>query len=809
MSEGQDRAPSGILWWFLVGLAAVTVLFYRDFIFDPGRILAGSDMVLEGIPLRKFFVEEILAGRGVPLWTPHVYAGMPYVGLLPGPIFYPTTALYFLMPLGRAIGWTFVIHTFLGGAFAYFLARSFNLRRWSAVVCGASFVLSGYVTSHLFGGQDGRIFAMTLFPLALGMLERALRSGDPRWYCGLALTVALQIFTPHMQVVYFSSLALSLYLVFHLVVRVRSRTARSGNDRGRGWVAYAKPAAGFGLAFLAAAGLGAIQLFPTFALLEHVTRAAPEQAYTFAASWALPAQEVSAFFLPDLIGSYQTYWGANGIKLHTEYLGAVPIALAILAGAASFRSALRREQRHAIWFLWAASTLGVLFALGAATPVHRVAYTVLPMISSFRAPSMMLGPVVVFIALLAGFGWDSVLAGREAAGREGEEEGPGFPASWLTLGLLGAPVLLMALIAALSPEGLQRFAELSWYPSGWPRRPPAELATSLRTGGGFLLAGFALAWGVGYGVASRRLGEFAVVAVVLFGVADAWRIASRYVPTQDAEDVVAVADDTVLATLREDAGPGDRVWACGFRCGFNTYRANRFMSEGVSSATGDQKFLLKSYARLLGGFQPDEGLLQYPSLIPLLGVRYVIWGVPQPGLELLAQEPGKHLYRIPKPPHAYFPDVVRTIQDSTEALAQVRINPDPQMVAIVEPSGGRSAPAAGQGTASIVEYAPERIEIEVQAEMGGLLVVSEMDHPYWHAYVDDVETEIWRTDIALRGIEVPTGSHRVRFEYRSPAFRAGGWTSAASGALLLAVVTGSFRRRRRANRDPSAGAHDG
>ncbi len=802
MAEVQDNGAKAIFWGFLGAVAVATVLFYRDFVF-AGQLLLGSDMALEGIPLRQFYVDEIAAGRGVPLWTPHVYAGMPYVGLLPGPIFYPTTALYFLLPLARAIGWTFVAHTFLGGMFAYFMARSFDLRRWSAVVCGASFLLSGYVTSHLFGGQDGRMFAMTLFPLAFGMLERALRSGAARWYCGLALTVALQIFTPHMQVVYFTSLALSLYLLFHLVVRVPAGASEGEANGSGGWRAYATPTAWFAASFVGAAGLGAIQLFPTFALLDHVTRAAPEQAYAFAASWALPPQELTAFFLPDLIGSWRTYWGSNGIKLHTEYAGVIPLALSLLALAASFRPTLRHSHRRVIWFLWVAAGLGILFALGAATPIHRIAYTLLPMIGSFRAPSMMLAPVVVFFALLAGFGWDVVLAARES--EEGERGGSAFPASWPILILLGAPILLFGLAAVANPEGLQRFALLSWYPAGWPRLPTPELASSLRSGGLISLGGFGLAWGLGYAVASRRVSSLAVIAILLFIVADAWRIAERYIPPADARSLASVADDAVLAKLREDAAPGERVWACYITCGFDNYRANRFMSEGVSSATGNQKFLLASYARLVGGFQPDEGLRQYRGLIPLLGVNYVIWGAPLEGLEQLAEAPGRHLYKIPAPPHAYFPAAVRTTSDSTQALTDVRENPDPRSLAILEVGDGGTAPSAGVGTATIVRYEPELIELDVRADAGGLLVISEMLHPYWHAYVDDVEARIWGTNIAVRGVEVPTGRHQLRFEYRSPAFRTGVGVSAVSLVLLLGVLAGSLRTPRRGRSEPGAG----
>lgn len=777
MTATSPRIP--VVWWFLAGAALASVLFYRDFLFHSERLIFGTDMLLEGFPLRQFYVEEIRAGRGVPLWTPHTYAGIPFVAQLPGPIFYPTTLLYFVMPLYRAIGWGFVLHTFLSGAFGYFLARSFRLRPSAAVVCGASFMFTGYVMSHLYGGHDGRMFGMTLIALALAFLNRALESGEARWYGGLAVTVALQIFTPHTQVMYFSSLALSLFLVFHLIFRVR----KSGEDR---WKVYAVPIAGFGLAFMAAVAIGAAQLFPTLALLENATRVAAEQGYAFAASYALPPQELTALFLPDLISSLPgSYWGQNPIKLHTEYLGSVPLALALLAVAAALRPRLGREHRRVIGFLGVATCLGILFALGGATPVHRIAYAVVPMIGSLRAPAMMMGPVSVFVALLAAYGWEAVSVERESGRRDGS------PVSWIALALLATPILLLGLAAVLSPRGLLNFALLSWYPAGWPRQPAPELASSLRVNGLFLLGGFSLAWGLGWAVSRRRIGEVALVAIVLFAVVDLGRIDARYLETRDA--AAELEADPVLAMLQSHAGPGERVWAPALG-GEYTYRPNRFMYYGVSSATGVHKFMLRPYARLVGGITPDEGLLRYPNLLALLGVQYLITPGAQAGMEALAESEGRYLYQIEAPPHAFFPAAIQVARDTIEALRLTRSNADPLALAIVEAEAGVEAPEAGRGTATIARYEPDLIELDVEAERAGLLAVSEIYHPGWRAYVDGVERHIWRTNVAFRGVEVPRGTHRLRFAYESRSYRIGVWLSLVTAVLVSVVIGLSWRR---------------
>ncbi len=800
----------------------VCTLFYRDFIFHPERLIFGSDMLFEGISLRRFYTDEILAGRGVPMWVPHVYGGMPFVGLLPGPIFYPTTLLYLLMPLHRAIGWTFVMHTFLGGAFGYFLARSFRLRPSSAVVCGGAFMLTGYVTSHLWGGQDGRMFGMVLIPLALGCLNRGLESGKARWFCGVAFAIAAQTFTPHTQVMYFSSLALALLFLFHIVFRIprdrgratrdrertprdRGRTPRGdeqagGRDRsGRGDRAspgdrrraalkpYLKPVAGFGLAVAGAVALSGPQLFPTLALLGSVTRVSGGAGYEFAASFALPPQELTAFFLPDLVSSLPgSYWGSNPLKLHTEYLGSVPIALAIVGVAAGFGRGAPLSQRRVIRFLAAASVLGVLFAMGDKTPVHRIAYYTLPLMDSLRAPAMMIGPVTVFVSLLAAYGWEAALRSRS---------GEDIRISWPALGLLGGPLLLLGAAAAVNPQGLLNFAVASWYPEGWPRRPDPALASALRANGLLLLAGFAVSWIACWTVARRRIGSWAVAAVVVVGVADLWRVDERYLVVADASP--QLAPDGIMTTLAEVAGPGERVWAPNLAGAPRNYRPNELTYHGVSSAAGLQKFLLDPYARLIGG-SPEEGLIRYPEARELLNVRYVIMPGRQEGVESVAEASGRNLYAFPPGAgYAYFPAGITEAPDSSAALAEVRRNGDFPAMSIVEERPGFAPPEAGRGSAAVVRYEPDFIELDVVAEKAGLLVVSELHDPGWRAFVDGDERDVWRANAALRGVVVPEGRHRLVFEYRSRSFALGVWTCFAALGLAGAGLARSCLRSRR------------
>jgi hypothetical protein len=745
---------------FAVLCALLALLFYREFVFAPDRVLFGTDMLDQAFQLRKFGVEEIRSGRGFPLWNPYVYGGLPYLAVLPGPVFYPTSLLYLLMPLHRAIGWTFVLHTALGGLLGYAAARSLRLGAGASALAGLAFMFTGMVVSTAYGGHDGRMFAMVLAPAAFVCVVRGLETGWPGWFAGMGVVVALQAFTPHVQVMYYASLLLVLYAALSLVA-----TWKSG-ERRRALRLAGLLAAGFGIAGLVAAA----QLVPTWRILEIAVRGGTgESGYGFAASWALPPQEISALALPDLVGSLGTYWGTNPFKLHTEYLGAVPLALALVG-----LTGLRRDGRALR--LGAVALVALLFALGAATPLHRVTYHLVPFVSRFRAPSMMLGPGALYVALLAGLGWE-----RLAAARRGEGGGEGRALPWGWLGALSAPFLLFGLAALASPAGLVRWAHTTLFPPGWDRLPgPGGLGT-LRANGAFLLAGFGLTLAAARGLARRGWRPAPILFLLLaLLVADLWRVDARYVTTLTTAE--AFPDDPAAERLRESLGPGERVFPVPGR---RTWGPNELMGSRVPSVTGSQNFRLEWYERLTGGISYRN--LGVPVSWALLDVAYVAVDEPveTPLLAPFGSGARGSVYAVAEErPHAWFPSAVEATRDTAAALRRVLGLEDPESLAVVEAD---AAPPAGAGSARLVSSEPNEVVLELETERTGLLFVSEIWHPSWHAFVDGVEVEVLRTNVAFRGVVVPAGARELRFRYSPAEFRLG-FALSALGLLLAGLL---------------------
>ncbi|MFW6084717.1 MAG: hypothetical protein ACODAA_05835 [Gemmatimonadota bacterium] len=793
------KLPGPPVAWFGLVAALITAWLYRAFIFDPEVMLFGQEMIDQSWQLREFAMTEIEAGRGLPLWNPYLFGGLPYVAILPGPVFYPTTALYFVLPLFRAIGWTFVLHTFLAGLFAWFAARSLSLRRWPAAVTGLAFMLTGFFVSMNEAGHDGRMFTIALIPLAFAFLERGLQSRRIHWFLAMGLVVACQIFTPHVQLMYYSSLALSLYMLVRVIWMAREEG--DWKPAGRVFGLYA-------LGFLAAAAIGMAQLLPTLELRAFAVRGSTGlTGYDFASSWAVPAQEITALVLPDLIGSLETYWGANPFKQHTEYVGIVPAALAVIG-----LTTVRRDRRAGL--IAGIAVLCVLFALGAATPVHRIAYEIVPMVREFRAASMMMGPAAFFVALLAGMGWQHVLDTRDArkpAGA-GEEAGGGpHPGdlAWPWILALSAPVLLLGLAAALAPEGLVRWAQTSWYPSGWSRRLAADAVGALQANGWLLLGIWGSVLALAFGVARRRLPTEVVLAVLVLLVFDLTRVDERYISvTTPAEQF---APDALQAALHEEMDPLARVFP------LEGYGPNAMMVHDIRSVAGMQNFRLEWTETLLGGL--DYRNLGAPALWPVLDLEYLVTRqeIQTPLLERGPTGPRGTAWRIVDDfPHAWFPAAIEPQPTEGEAAVQrLAGRGSPTDFALVAAPGearsaaGTSLPAAGRGSARVRSFTPNEIVLDVEAEAGGLLVVSKIFHPNWRAAVDGEEVPVWRADLALRGVEVPAGDHTVRFTYSARSVRRG---LLLGGFALLACLAGialGWRSTRSRSGRPESGVADG
>jgi membrane protein YfhO len=106
-----------------------------------------------------------------------------------------------------------------------------------------------------------------------------------------------------------------------------------------------------------------------------------------------------------------------------------------------------------------------------------------------------------------------------------------------------------------------------------------------------------------------------------------------------------------------------------------------------------------------------------------------------------------------------------------------------------------AADAPPRGTAvGIAREELHRVELDATLTAPGLLVLADSYYPGWRAFVDDEEVAIRPVNHLFRGVPLPAGAHRVRFEYRPASFLAGAALSLLALATWLALAAGPWAR---------------
>ncbi|MGH2561562.1 MAG: YfhO family protein, partial [Thermomicrobiales bacterium] len=114
---------------------------------------------------------------------------------------------------------------------------------------------------------------------------------------------------------------------------------------------------------------------------------------------------------------------------------------------------------------------------------------------------------------------------------------------------------------------------------------------------------------------------------------------------------------------------------------------------------------------------------------------------------------------------------------------------DPRRTALLEVAPPPLAQPSNPATDSVAfdRYEPDRLRLTVQTEAAGLVVVSEVYDPGWHAYVDDERTPLYVADHVLRAVAVPAGTHTVEMRYEPRSLRVGIAISAVFAVAVLVV----------------------
>lgn len=777
-SPFQPRWPT--LWACLAFVIAALIVCLPMF---GGQLLLGDDQLIVGYGFREWGGAMFKETGSIPQWDPFQFGGMPYIAAMHGDIFYPTAWLRWLLPIDLAINLGFALHFVLAGVAMYLLLRALRLGWAAAVVGGLSYELTGIVASLVSPGHDGKLYVSALAPLVFLALLRAIRDQKMWGYALLAVVVGLTLVSPQYQMAYYLLFAAGiwgLYLVFF------------DPERPTG-IRWPVPLALALFAVMLGIGISGIQAIPFLEYIPFSPRATggPSGGWIYATSYAFPVNEIFTTILPQFNGVLEHYWGGNGMKLHTEYLGVAVIILAILAfGAPGRRRLMIALGIIALFFLF--------ISFGAHTPFYRLWYEVMPMVKKTRAPGMAFYLTALVACIFAAIGVERLLRGEVSRKRLA-----------VAGGILGGFALL-GVVGALQPFA-QGFAI--------PEQMSAVQANAdqLRSGALRLLVAVAgsvlVIWLVMRGI--LRAG-WAVALLGVAVVADLWSVDREFFRYQPPSSTV-FRSDPVLDHLR-NVKPPFRVLDLGIASrttgGRTVYQPSQTYVSRFQTLLGYHGQELRYYDDLLGG-KNEWRNLGNPNLWDLLAVRYII----TPDSHQL---PGFHLVVGPALSNSGIP-VLLYEQDSIPPYVRVMPAaakvPEDQLVATVTdarfpvesivlfPESASVAPAPIQGPfvppvgvqAEITEWAPGamRIALSGNATREFYLLIAENWYPGWQASADGKPVPVHRGDNTLLTVVLQPGTRSVDLKFEDPAYKTGKMVTLV--ALLLAVglsfLPASLQRR--------------
>ena len=769
---GEPRFATA--WAAVVYIVATLILGYPALV---GRFLVNpsSDQYIGGYAFREFAAASLRAGHGFPLWNPYLFGGMPYVAAMSGDIFYPTFLMRMIMPTDVAMTWAFIIHIILAGLFTYILLRACRFSFYGALTGGLVYMMGGPISSYVSPGHDGKLYVSALLPLVLFLLVRAIRDSKAWSYGVLAIVIGLACLSPHPQLFQYMLLvsgAFALWLAFG------SDNAPALDRR----VAF-KRLGGSLVAVCVGTVMGAIQYTSVLQYVPWSPRAGGLSGWAHATSYSFPPEELINTYIPQFTGMFDHYWGQNGIHLHSEYLGAVALMLALLGVVYAWRPDRRSFGRF--WFI--TFIVGLLWSLGGFTPFYHLVYALVPGTKYFRAPSTMIFVVGLCVAIFAAFGAERLE--RADVTRQ-------YAVGWLVAAavvlLLGVTGMLTNIASTIAPPDHQEGVALN---------APLLLVGAVRTAVFTAIAAGLLLLLV-LGKAKR-----AVIAwgVLVLTAADLWSIEHQYWMFS-APAKVLYADNATLDYVRKQPVPG-RV----LQLPANAPNApiaphdpflefNALMVQRIRTVMGYHGNEIGRYHDLINARLTD------PQLWRLLNVKYILTNlpnIPDSGFTKVvgptqdAAGTTTYLYTVPTddPPAWVAPVIVKASDDqSLSAVLDPRF--DIRRGAIFDTSaavqGARitALPEPSAVEATVTRYDPGHIDADLSqpAPRGSALMVSENYYPGWVATADGKPAVVGRADYVLIGVALPDGARHIDLTFTSAAYERGKAITIVAILIALAML---------------------
>ncbi|MBV8252244.1 MAG: YfhO family protein [Chitinophaga sp.] len=801
-----------------------------------GKVVNQSDMMnVQG--MAKEAKDYYQQTGDIPLWSNSMFGGMPTYVVYTGPnankIAFLNKAVCLFLPDP-------INMLFLAMICMYILACVLNIKYWIRIAGAIAFAFCTYNVILIDVGHVTKMYDIALMPAVFAGILLTYRG---KYFSGAALTMvatALFIYNNHLQVIYYTFICIVFVVIAAFIHFYKTKQLST----------FIKASA----ILLVAGVMGVLPSINTLLVTQEyaeytmrgskseLTIHSPEESggakkdtkstgldIDYAYDWSYGIKESFTFLIPGYAGNassakpgvgsntYQALVKIGAPEAQAEqilqqapfpmyhgdqpkgtsgpvYVGAIICLLFVL-------SLLIVRSWH-IWWLIPITIVGFVLAWGNHFMiVNEFLFYHLPYYNKFRAPAMaLIIPSFSFVVL-------AILALQEVVD-----------------GTLGTAVLLKKLqYATLATAGVVVvFGIAGSYTMNFTSHHDAGLLSSFSQYFGgeenaksiirglekdradlmlkdsfrsllFIAIGAGALWAF-----LKNKINMTVLAVITIGAItiDLWQQDKKYLNTDSFVD-----DSTFMAELqptaadleiKKDPDPYYRVWN---------------LTAPLDNAAPSY------FHKNIGGYSPAKLWIYQDMLDHLLvpAYQHIASGKPQPQdmriLDMLNTKylifPGQNGQLVAqRNPEAYgnawfVKGIVYAPDANTEmkTLGFLNVKDSAVVDKRFEPKLGGSFQPVADTTASIklTKYGLNNLEYASNNSQEGFAVFSDIWYPAgWKAFIDGKETDIIRTNYALRGLKIPAGQHKVEMKFQPQTFYKTATISYISSILVLLIAAGGF-----------------
>ncbi len=790
-------------------LLALLLLLFSKILFT-GKIIRAPDIINEfywqvkdyyTARLGNLFSLESLT----PDWNIYINSGLSNEGGFASLQFlFWRTLLFNMIPAPTSVAWFIVLHLFAGAAGVYCCCRLAGTSRPAAFLGGLVFALAPEIVTLINAGHVMKLATIAYAPWAFYFLEKGFNTRRAIYFLATGFVLAFQFFNTHWQIAYYTCLCVGSYGVLRTLGLVMFEA--KGNSReiwrvlGLNMVVL--------IFFLSTV---AISLAPLAKWSLDTNRGAQSGANQGkggldreeAMQWSMPPEEIAAFIVPGMFGMSRQeagenpaninayYWGRMAFTQTLSYMGLLPWLLLPLP--------LIFKRDKYTWLALAGIIGAIFFAMGKYTPFYNLLFDVLPGISRFRVPKMIMFIPVIGLGVLAARGFDLIMM-RDGLDRR-------LFGRYLA-GLTVLPVVL-SLSALFAVVGKQAIISLIFDRISQPTRYEEGLylidqrwnnvVHELLVAAGIAAVIAVIVWAYRRNYMNNLLLGGLLIAVF---IGDTARINNKFmflvpVPAMTKGKATPVMDFIIKDSKHYRTLPVSGI------------DPMPFAAHGIPVMFTSNPVQKQRWQEILDIFTLDS------PLTDMLNVKYIVFSGAQYQQER-GQLSGKYVPVFTSPdggevvlenrnvlPKAWLVPSVMKVADQKQSLGILQnTNFDPRQIALVEnspplallPPGQSSSISAGD--VAVVRYEAKKIELLATNSVNSLLVLGEKFYKGWQATVDGKKAEIVPVNHILRGVYLSPGKHAVEFHFDPVPFKIGKYLTLGSFALFAGMLLREWFLRR-------------